>query len=361
MQQNEYWFARHPNGFYKFLSSCSNKLYKEGDSWTEEMGFSEDEFRYAFSKIGVKYTSKKQLLAYMEKSKDPFQGKMYLSYKDRLQGTTTYLRNHVLIDMLISELINHNICDNNNQLSAQSIDLKGHRLSRATDIGKVHLPTLEKSMSVAGETPDAYKEQETTTEITSKITAAREADAKQEQVVTPDQVSAAAVSFSPEALIQEKLTSNQERAVLQVIQLLAEELSVPEDELFPQVKHVLEDPSSFTAAGNDFQKKLNTIKKVIRKSKVWCAPAGILNQEAKEADTAKKSQDVAFQEINSEYQQWRHLYHVACEKDQSELQQQYSELMIKTDRKRQAFLKKHPSYQTNKTTQNEGVTAAVIS
>ena len=31
--------------FYKFNGSCNHSLYREGDSWEEELGFSEKEFK----------------------------------------------------------------------------------------------------------------------------------------------------------------------------------------------------------------------------------------------------------------------------------------------------------------------------
>ncbi|MFA6138857.1 MAG: hypothetical protein WC667_12360 [Sulfurimonas sp.] len=41
--------------FYKFIEPCNNELYKAGDSWIEELGFTIHEFRTACqtnSKIG---------------------------------------------------------------------------------------------------------------------------------------------------------------------------------------------------------------------------------------------------------------------------------------------------------------------
>lgn len=40
--------------FYKFKSPCDHRLYKKGDSWTEEIGFSAREFNTALKKIGTK-------------------------------------------------------------------------------------------------------------------------------------------------------------------------------------------------------------------------------------------------------------------------------------------------------------------
>lgn len=51
---------RSTNGepFYKFKSPCSHPLYKEGDSWIEELGFSICEFDTALSKISTRINSK---------------------------------------------------------------------------------------------------------------------------------------------------------------------------------------------------------------------------------------------------------------------------------------------------------------
>ena len=37
--------------FYKFIEPCDSALYKEGDSWTEELGFSVKEFKTALAKL----------------------------------------------------------------------------------------------------------------------------------------------------------------------------------------------------------------------------------------------------------------------------------------------------------------------
>lgn len=90
MCQLEYWFDKvDGKAFYKFLEPCQHKLCKKGDSWTEELGFSLAEFRSAFKRIGKVYKSKK---AYLE-SADPFDGKPYLSYYDRIKKLTFYIRN----------------------------------------------------------------------------------------------------------------------------------------------------------------------------------------------------------------------------------------------------------------------------
>jgi hypothetical protein len=101
MQQLDYWFERYPDGFYKFLKPAErNSAYKQGDSWTEELGFSEAEFRTAFDKIGVRYESKTEYF----KAEDKFQGKYYCSYTDKIQHMTYYCRNHALVDAELAKL-----------------------------------------------------------------------------------------------------------------------------------------------------------------------------------------------------------------------------------------------------------------
>ena len=101
MQQLDYWFENHPEGFYKFLLPSEHPAYKDGDSWTEELGMSVDEFRTAFDKIGYRYKSKSEF----DKAEDKFQGKFYCSYVDRRSNLTFYFRNHEAVDAALDELL----------------------------------------------------------------------------------------------------------------------------------------------------------------------------------------------------------------------------------------------------------------
>lgn len=101
LRQLEYWFRKMEyRPFYKFLKPCEHRSYKTGESWTEELGMSEAEFRTAFTKIGIVYKSKKEF----DNSQDKFQGKYYCSYIDRLERKTYYFRNHELVRKLDNEL-----------------------------------------------------------------------------------------------------------------------------------------------------------------------------------------------------------------------------------------------------------------
>lgn len=44
--------------FYKFVEPCEHPLYREGDSWTEELGFSPDEYKEAIKKISTRVKRK---------------------------------------------------------------------------------------------------------------------------------------------------------------------------------------------------------------------------------------------------------------------------------------------------------------
>lgn len=105
-QQLEYWFEIMNAGrFYKFLSALGEEKfgYREGDSWTEELAFSETEFRTAFSRLGVAYKSKKEFKA-QDILGDIFKGKMYCSYFDKITRQTHYFRNKAMVDVNLQRL-----------------------------------------------------------------------------------------------------------------------------------------------------------------------------------------------------------------------------------------------------------------
>lgn len=55
LQQINYLWDTHGNKpFYKFREPCKNPKYREGDSWIEELGFSDKEFDSAIQRIGQK-------------------------------------------------------------------------------------------------------------------------------------------------------------------------------------------------------------------------------------------------------------------------------------------------------------------
>ena len=90
VQHLEYWFrGKKKNGFFKFSAPCDHKLYREGDSWTEELGISRNSFKRHFDLVGTRWPSKSSF----EESKDPFLGKPYTCYYDRKENVTRYFKN----------------------------------------------------------------------------------------------------------------------------------------------------------------------------------------------------------------------------------------------------------------------------
>jgi len=96
----EYWFSKKKNEFYKFIEPCAHPCYREGDSWSEELGFSKLVFRNAFDKIGTRYISKTAF----EKEGDPFKGKLFASYRDRQSKKTFFVRNNTLLNTFYDRL-----------------------------------------------------------------------------------------------------------------------------------------------------------------------------------------------------------------------------------------------------------------
>lgn len=105
LQQLDFYFRKKPNGFYKFLEPCNREKYNEGDSWTEELGFSASEFRSAFDQIGLRHASKTGYENAEHKFKSDEKEFFYCSYHDRMTGLTHYFRNHQLLDVLLDKLI----------------------------------------------------------------------------------------------------------------------------------------------------------------------------------------------------------------------------------------------------------------
>ncbi len=96
----EYWFSKKQSQFYKFIEPCDHPLCKEGDTWSEELGFSKKVFRTAFDKIGVRYRSKTEF----EKEEDPFKGKFFAYYQDRQTKKTIFVRNDQIVSDLYKKL-----------------------------------------------------------------------------------------------------------------------------------------------------------------------------------------------------------------------------------------------------------------
>ena len=105
LQQLDFWFDKY-SSFWKFIETAPNhSRYKEGDSWTEELGFSKEEFRTSFSQIGVVYKSKSQFVNAKNKFVENGVEHYYASYYDRKYNLTFYYRNDELLDRELMALV----------------------------------------------------------------------------------------------------------------------------------------------------------------------------------------------------------------------------------------------------------------
>lgn len=332
MQQLEYWFAQRPDGFYKFLEPCAHEDYKPQDSWTEELHFSLREFRGAFDKIGVRYKSKKQLKTVLASDQDPFEGRFYLSYIDVRSGHTFYLRNHVVVDAMLTDLLN-SYTPSEPPNNSQPPDISRDAVLSFPEITKRHPQKLQNVTSGDDKTTSLYKEQKITNKDDTKTTTAipPEQTATQE---TTDQTNA--LSFAAAVLKKNKTKamsstqaatppskSNTHTATntpsLVVDNVIGEQLTplqqrylecvhtsvqsqfpdVTPEVLLAGMTHTLCDPQAFTQAGSDFFKKLNTLQKTIQRGG-WQVPAAVIKTKQQSVINHRRELEAQIRELEGD-------------------------------------------------------------
>lgn len=116
-----------------------------------------------------------------------------------------------------------------------------------------------------------------TTEITTKITAAQ-------MPIAAAVFSKKIKSNNAEALISDVLTNSQINVVQDAARELIKFTTANSDQLTKEIEFAILSKTTFTNANRDFFKKLNTIKKMIKKGH-WNTPAGMI--EKKESEQKK--------------------------------------------------------------------------
>jgi uncharacterized phage protein (TIGR02220 family) len=172
MQQLEYWFEKMHGPFFKFLEPVEGEKfgYKNGDSWTESLGFSAAEFRTAFKRIGIIYTSKKQYDAV----EDKFQGKMYCSYYDKVARKTWYFRDPEKVDANLRSL--RSLISRDQQ--PQSLETKDVNLERAETTQET---TTETTTNITDKTKEM--QQEKTSKMAASPLVTNSLDESADQVI----------------------------------------------------------------------------------------------------------------------------------------------------------------------------------
>lgn len=147
--QLEYWFGIMGNPFYKFLQPCKNhELYKEGDSWIEELGIGRSAFLSNFDKIGTRLTHT-EYDAIIKSGGDPFQGKFFLTVSNMKMGTTRHFRNTPLVDAYLEQ---HGIENKNKGLACEHKPIGsgggngGGKKTKIMNVRKEREPKAEKSL-----------------------------------------------------------------------------------------------------------------------------------------------------------------------------------------------------------------------
>lgn len=319
MQQLEYWFSGHVDGFYKFLMPCEHERYIEGDSWTEELNYSKTEFKTAFGKIGVPYRSKKQFNEVVASGEDPFQGKMYASYIEVRLGLTYYIRNHEVVDNTIDVLTN-NFKPKPNSCAHQEINLSGDDKSCAPEFRNYSLRSEEKPRSYNKETLEEHTRRAAAETENSGLSASCEQE--------PVKQIAAAVNFennSCELEIKDFLTEQQNLYLEKAISRIAVNLDEAAfANLLEEVKHVMLSPDCFSKSGNDFFKKLNTIKKTITDG-FWTTPTSLVKAKKDAIKQQVSPVKERLLKVNADKVHWQSMLDVSRNEQQTKQFQQYIE------------------------------------
>lgn len=286
MAQLEYRFASMPDGFYKFLSPCDHYAYKLKDSWTEELGFSEDEFRSAISHIAVRYLSKTRLQEAIDSGKDPFQGKCYLVYKDVTNSLTYYLRNHDVANDVIAEAISGYKPEAEQDTPQECFE----KNQQSSQTGKSSPQKLAKPVSIPGKIPSPYIEHKMTTKEDSS---SNELPSCEEQAIALNGTSfaAAAELSSNDLIIHTSPTALQMQHIQELAELYYHTYGVNKEVLVQQIIMTITNLSYFSHAGQDFFKKFNTLKKSMKDRK-WTPPAETVLKLDKEKQ--KKINDIEY-------------------------------------------------------------------
>jgi hypothetical protein len=146
----EGWFrsSKFRKGFYKFAAPCErHALYREGDSWAEEIGISYKVFKRSISAICQHYKTKTLYKA----SQDKFEGKLYASYVDKKTCQTYYVRNDILADEFFKNLKSPSKKD-----SAMSHNVKKDHCSnvqKVTPLARAHPINILHTLTSLTESP----------------------------------------------------------------------------------------------------------------------------------------------------------------------------------------------------------------
>ncbi len=122
----------------------------------------------------------------------------------------------------------------------------------------------------------------------------------------------------PQMLIEKSLTVLQEAQVVKTAEEMVKRLWHPDaKQLIDEIRFSLLCSNSFTQAGNDFFKKLNTIVKCIREGR-WTRPVKLAEKELKKSTKIEQSYKIKQQELEGECAHWKYRADFFLEKNNPE-------------------------------------------
>ena len=167
LQQILYWSKiKKYQPFYKFKLPCDHEQYAAGDSWVEELGFSEGEFDTAIKYIATKLTKGQKATDIATDPDAPIeeQAKHLVIYWTDIQRRTWYWLNIPVADRLISFIYDHpdfKVAKPGNTL-LRNLGIPGYVNPKTPDY-----VTVESTVTYGANEPLVYTE--TTTETTTEI------------------------------------------------------------------------------------------------------------------------------------------------------------------------------------------------
>lgn len=174
---------------------------------------------------------------------------------------------------------------------------------------EVGAPTLKRRTYTENTTQITTEIKKTAAEKdqTSSIAAAEEKSKPLAVVALEKKLEAIKSQELPQMLIGKSLTYLQEIQVAKTAkEMVKHKRHGDAKELAEEIAFALLSSETFTQAGKDFFKKLNTIRKCIREGR-WSKPAKLLEQASKKANSAQQNQKAMQQELEGECAHWKHV------------------------------------------------------
>ncbi len=132
---------------------------------------------------------------------------------------------------------------------------------------------------------------------------------------------------SADGEIGELLTPTQQQLIASTAKQLVRDVTDQDvDGLAEEIAYTLQNPSSFTQAGNDFLKKLNTVRKVIRDGR-WTRPTMLAADKTKHAQKTREPVVMKLRELQGEQSHWQWLLDIAKERQDQPMIDEYQQLI----------------------------------